>query len=133
MAIVVRFKTKDGLIRSVRVTEDGTLYPPRRKGDWNRGGTIDVPNTSQYFSVYDTGFVGTPGNEQSPNTKNIFQIINLKITSEHMESLMNICNPDSAFGLAELELSLLNTGKRTYIPRRKARKICLIAPKLVYL
>ena len=99
-AIGVRFKTKDGSIRSIRVTEDGTLRPPRGVGDWSRNGEeASVNNLPGYFCVYHADFVNTPRNRNTLKSKPVEKIgkNNLIICNDH---------DTTVFELKELTTSL---------------------------
>ena len=101
-AVGVRFKTKDGSIRSIRVTDDGTLCPPTGVGDWSRNGEEDaVDNLPGYFCVYHTDFVNTPRDKKPPKIKGVGLIGNCNL-------IRSINDDTAAFDLKDLKTSLSN-------------------------
>ena len=97
-AVGVRFKTKDGAIRSIRVTDDGTLCPPRGVGDWSRK-EDNVNSLTGYFCVYHTDFANTPRNKNPLKTKGVGKIRNYNLIRSNDDDT-------AAFDLKELKTSL---------------------------
>jgi hypothetical protein len=100
LAVGVRFKTKYGAIRSIRVTDDGTLCPPRGVGDWSRIGEDDNVNSLRgYCCVYHADLVNTPRNKNPLKSKGVGKIGSYNLSSSNGDDT-------SAFDLKGLRTTL---------------------------